>query len=132
MKRPNTALTGIDQKLSAEVTWALNVTERPRLDAVHNGAGAPGILKLMLVFSAVVFAIGVQMPGLTWLWASLAAAGISVLGVLTSRMLRRRGHEARLYLDDLVHRQYGARLLLIRAHDVIVEAGRPTHLGYPF
>ena len=130
MKRPNTALTGIDQKLSAEVSWALNVTERPRLDAVRSGHGAPGVLKVTLLFAVVLFAVGVQMPGLTWLWATLVAVAIAGLGVLGYRLLRRRGHEALAHLENLVARQYNAHLLLVRDGDVIVEAGYPAGSGY--
>lgn len=126
MRRPNPALTGIDQKLSAEVTWALNVTERPHLDAVRQGANAPTIRLLMILLSVVVFAIGVQAPGLAWLWSTMAAAGIAGLGAALHRILLRRGEKARAYLDDLVSRQYHSSLLLVRENDVVVIAGYPA------
>lgn len=126
MRRPNPALTGIDQKLSAEVTWALNVTERPRLDAVRQGASAAAIRLLMILLAVVVFAIGVQAPGLSWLWSTMAAAGIACIGVALHRVLRRRGEKARAYLDDLVSRQYHSSLLLVRENDVVVVAGYPA------
>lgn len=126
MKRPNPALTGIDKKLSADITWALNVTERSHLDAVRHSAGAAGVRNLMLALAAVVFAIGVQAPGLTWLWATIAAAAVAVLGVIAHRLLSRRGEKARVYLNDLVLRQYHANLLHVREHDVVVEAGYPV------
>lgn len=130
MKRPDTALTGIDQKLSAEITWALDTTERSHLDAVRAAYGASGVLKVMLLFAVVLVVVGTQMPGLTWVGTSVAAIAVAGVGVFAYRLLHRKGAEARDYLDDYVARNYRAVLLLVREHDVIVKAARPALTRY--
>lgn len=130
MKRPNAALTGIDQKLSAKVTWDLSTAEYARLSAVRNGHGASWILNGAIVVAVGLFAVGVQLPDNMWVPLGAVGLVIAALGFVAFRMLRERGTQAQDHLSTIVKRDYNARLLLVREHDVIVEAGYPAGRGY--
>lgn len=130
MKRPNTALAGIDQKLSAEVTRALFARESRMLTEIRIGCQhARTMLKVVLLLAVVVVLIGVQLPGASWLLALSFAAALAAAGLLTFRVLRSRGLAAFNRLHDLIAVDYGAELVSVRPHDLVVSVGRTLVKG---
>lgn len=122
MNRPNSAITGIDQKISTEVSRLMRESQQAWLNDTRRGEAASTVRNLALLLGAILFAIGVQLPGSGWVTAGAAAAAIVAAGFTTSWILRRRGEAALRHLSRLIRQHHNAELVRVRGDQITVRA----------
>lgn len=124
MKRPDVALTGIDRKLSAEVTADFEQTDMASLIEIRAGQYAPAVLRTGLAVAAFSFAVGVYLPGTGWVGALLLSVCVAIGAVAVAGRMKLRAAFFQRRLADRVRREYGAELVAVRRRDVHVTAAR--------
>lgn len=124
MIRPDVALTGIDNTLSLGVSAAM-AERQPRLLAwVRRGHVAERAVHIGLTGSFTLLGAGLFAPANLLIWFVAGAAVTAAAGLLLFRSVALRAGAAWDQVRAIVRADYGATLVRIRKHDLVVTAER--------